>query len=120
MKNKFLTKTCIFILFSLICSFTMQAQTFSVSGSVTDDSGGPLEGATVSEKGTKTAVLTNHDGLFQLNVSSGKATLVISYVGHATQEIAIDNKAQLSAVLKTINDNLSDVVVVGYGTVKRK
>ena len=72
------------------------------------------------EKGTKNSVLTNQDGLFQLNVSSGKAKLVISYVGHEPLEVAVDNKAQLSVLLKSINENLSDVVVIGYGTVKRK
>ena len=120
MNNKSLTKNCIILLFFLICSFAIKAQSFSVSGTVTDDTGGPLEGATVTEKGTKNAVLSNQNGLFKLNVSSGKATLVISYVGREPLEVAVDNKAQLSVVLKSTNDRLSDVVVVGYGTVKRK
>ncbi len=120
MNNKFLTKNCLILLFFLICSLAMKAQSFSVSGTVTDDTGGPLEGATITEKGTKNAVLSNQTGLFKLNVSSGKATLVISYVGREPLEVAVDNKAQLSIVLKSTNDKLSDVVVVGYGTVKRK
>lgn len=98
----------------------MKAQSFPVSGTVTDDTGGLLEGATVSEKGTKNTVLSDQNGLFKLNVSSGKATLVISYVGREPLEVAVDNKAQLSVVMKSTTDRLSDVVVVGYGTVKRK
>jgi TonB-linked SusC/RagA family outer membrane protein len=120
MDNKLLTRNCIILLSLLIFSLAVKAQSFSVSGTVTDDIGKPLDGATVSEKGTKNSVLTNQKGLFQLNVSSGKAIMVITYVGREPLEIAVDNKAQLSVVLKGLNDKLSDVVVVGYGTVKRK
>src|SRR5690349_4072219 len=104
MNNKLLTRNCIILLFFLICSFTINAQSFSVSGKVTDDTGGPLEGATVSEKGTKNTVLSDQNGLFKLNVSSGKATLVITYVGREPMEVAVDNKAQLSVVMKSASD----------------
>ncbi len=119
MNNKLLQKNCILLLF-LISSFSIKAQNFSVSGKVTDESGKALEGATVLEKGTKSSTVTNQGGTFQLNVSSGKAKLAISFVGHEPLEIAVDNKTQLSLLLKSINESLSDVVVIGYGTVKRK
>ncbi len=119
MKKKFLRENCI-LLFFLISSFSIKAQSFPVSGKVVDDSSKALEGATVLEKGTKNSTLTSLGGTFQINVSSGKAKLLISFVGHEPLEIAVDNKKQLSVLLKSVNENLSDVVVIGYATVKKK
>ena len=119
MKLTAFLRNCILLLF-LVSSLSVKAQRFSVSGKVTDDSSKALEGATVFEKGTKNSTSTLQDGSFQLSVSSGKARLQISYIGHEPLEIAVDGKAQLSLTLKSTNDNLGDVVVIGYGTVKRK
>ncbi len=119
--NKTLLKSkLVFFLVFLLSSFTVMAQSFSVSGKVTDDGGKALEGATVLEKGTRTSTTTNKDGVFQLNVSSGKATLVVSFVGHDPKEIKVNNQNQLNATLTTTNDVLTDVVVIGYATVKKK
>ncbi|MEO8712649.1 MAG: TonB-dependent receptor [Parafilimonas sp.] len=104
----------------LISSFSIKAQRILISGKVTDDSSKALEGATVVEKGTKNSTVTNQGGTFRLNVSSGKAKLSVSFVGHEPLEIAVDNQTELSVSLKSINESLSDVVVIGYGTVKRK
>jgi TonB-dependent starch-binding outer membrane protein SusC len=107
--------------FLFVISLTSFSQNnFKVTGKVTDETGKALEGATVEEKGTKNSAITGQDGVFQLNVSSGKVKLVISYVGHETQEIAVDNKSQLSVLLKPANETLSDVVVIGYATIKKK
>ena len=118
MNKKLLRKNLILLLF-LVSFFSSYAQNFPVAGKVVDEVGGPLEGATVMEKDTKNSTLTKEGGVFQLNVRSGKATLIVSFVGHDLQEIAVDDKASLIVSLKRSNDNLSDVVVVGYGTVKR-
>ena len=107
------------LLFLLVSFFSSTAQRFQVTGKVTDASGTPMEGATVLEKGTKNSTLTKQGGIFQLNVASGKARLVISFVGHEVQEIAVDNNASLSVSLKSTNDALSDIVVIGYASVKR-
>ena len=96
------------------------SQNFSVAGKVTDSDGKALEGATVSEKGTRKSTVTIQGGTFQLNVSSGKATLVISFVGYEDLEIDVNNQKQLSVPLKSANASLSDVVVIGYATVKKK
>src|SRR5690349_18257486 len=112
MNRKHFRKNCILLLLFLVAFFSSNAQNFSISGKITDQNGAPLEGATVLEKGTKNSTLTREGGAFQLNVSSGKSTLVISYVGLETQEIAVDNRSTLSASLKTGNENLSDVVVI--------
>ncbi|MGF2410989.1 MAG: SusC/RagA family TonB-linked outer membrane protein, partial [Ferruginibacter sp.] len=100
-------------------SFSIKAQNFSVSGKVTDDAGKALDGATVSEKGTKNSTSTNREGVFQINLSSGKATLVISYVGFELKEISVNSQSQLSVLLKATSESLTDVVVVGYGTRKK-
>lgn len=108
------------LLIFLVSSFSTLAQNFAVNGKVTDASGKPLEGATVSEKGTKLSTVTTLDGTFHLNASSGNAKLLISFVGYEEQEVAVGNKTQLSVLLKSANENLTDVVVIGYATVKKK
>jgi TonB-dependent starch-binding outer membrane protein SusC len=120
MNKKLLSKNFTILLLLLFFSFTVKAQNFPVSGKVTDEAGKALEGATVLEKGTKKSVLTNSAGMFQINLSSGNAKLVISYVGHDAQEIAVENKSEFSILLKPSNEALSDVVVIGYATVKKK
>ena len=120
MTKKFLRKNFAILLLFLISSFSLQAQNFAVSGTITDDNGKALEGATVLEKGTKNSAVTGAGGVFKLNVSSGKAKLVISFVGHEQLEITVNNRQQLSVSLKSSNENLTDVVVVGYATVKKK
>jgi len=119
MNRKLFKKNCILLL-SLFSFFSSKAQNFSISGKVTNENGIALDGATVLEKGTKNSTLTRQGGIFQLNVSSGKSRLVISFIGHEEQEIAVDDKTNLSVSLKTANENLSDVVVIGYATVRKK
>ena len=120
MNKKLLSKNFTILLLFLIFSFTIKAQNFAVSGKVTDDAGKALEGATVLEKGTKNSAVTKQAGTFQLNVSSGNAKLVISYVGHEIEEISVGNQSQLTVSLKSTADVLTDVVVIGYATVKKK
>jgi len=119
MTKKLLRGNFILLFLLLMSFFSSNAQSFTVTGKVTDASGNPMEGATVVEKGTKNSTLTKEGGVFHLNVASGKAKLVISFVGHEPQEIAVDNKASLNVSLKGSNDALSDIVVIGYAAVKR-
>lgn len=108
------------LLVFLISSFAIHAQSIQVSGKVTDEAGKALEGASVLEKGTNKSAVTDAGGSFQLSVSSAKAKLLISFVGHEPLEITVGTKTQLVLVLKSVNESLTDVVVVGYATVKRK
>ncbi|WP_431217199.1 TonB-dependent receptor plug domain-containing protein [Puia sp. P3] len=119
MTKKLLRGNFILLFLLLMSALSVDAQPFAVAGKVTDASGVPMEGATVVEKGTKNSTLTKQGGVFQLNVSSGKAHLVVSYVGHEAQEIAVDGRTSLSVALKGTNDALSDIVVIGYAAVKR-
>jgi outer membrane receptor protein involved in Fe transport len=115
-----LTYALLLFLF-LATSFLVSAQNrFHVSGKITQPTGEPLVGATVSEKGVSASTLTKSDGSFSIDVSSQNATLVVSYVGYATREINVNGQQQLNLSLQTTNNSLNEVVVIGYGTTKRR
>ncbi|WP_297706249.1 TonB-dependent receptor [uncultured Eudoraea sp.] len=90
----------------------------TVTGIVTDDTGAPLPGASVVEKGTSNGTQTDFDGNYTLEVA-GSATLVISYIGFATQEIAVDNRTSINVSMIEDASQLSEVIVTGYGTQTR-
>ena len=89
-----------------------------ITGTVVDAQGEPVIGASVMEKGTNNGVITDIDGNFILNVSAG-STLQISYVGFVTQEFAIGSQRTFQVVLKEDTEMLDEVVVIGYGSVKK-
>ena len=90
-----------------------------ITGKVTDNRGNPLVGATVGLKGSSTVTVTDASGMFSLEVDQLKGTLVISYVGMANQEISLNGRKQFQVMLNPTSDELSDVVVVGYGVQKK-
>ena len=91
-----------------------------ISGNITDSSGTKMPGVTVSVKGTTNAVVTDDAGHFSINVPNKSNTLEVSSVGYATQEIAIGSQTNLSIRLTTSANKLDEVVVVGYGTSKKR
>jgi len=95
------------------------AQTQPVTGKVMDEKGDPIPGATIQVKGTSTGTATSPDGSFKLNAPAN-GTLVVSYVGYANQEVGIGGKSTVNITLQTSSTQLTDVVVVGYGTVRKK
>ena len=103
-------------LFALLLSTQVLAQ---VAGKVTDASGEPLIGATVSVKGTSTGTSTSFDGSYRLNAPAS-GVLVFSYTGYVTQEIPVDGQTVLNVVLSEDIITLDQIVVVGYGTQKKK
>lgn len=104
----------------LLCMCTViNAQQLTVSGKVTSD-GKPIEGVTVLVKGAQTGVVTTADGSYSIKVPQGNAVLVFSSVGFNSQEIAVNNQTVLDVVLSPDNKALDDVVVIGYGTQKKK
>ncbi len=93
--------------------------TKQITGTVVDAQG-PVIGASVVEKGKSgNGVITDFDGNFSLKVSPG-ATIVVSYIGYVTQEIAVGNQSTFNITLKEDNTSLEEVVVVGYGVQKKK
>ena len=96
----------------------VQQTTKKVTG-IVSDSQGPVIGASVVEKGTTNGTVTDFDGNFTLNVKPG-ATLVISYIGYTTQEVATGNQSNFNITLQEDNALLDEVVVVGYGVQKKK
>lgn len=103
----------------LLCLFPLGISAQSlVKGTVSDESGEPIIGATVKVLGTNDGTVTDFDGRFQLNVKAN-AQLSISYVGYATEKVAVNGKTNLKVVLKGDETVLNDLVVVGYGTMKK-
>ncbi|MEO1010825.1 MAG: SusC/RagA family TonB-linked outer membrane protein [Bacteroidota bacterium] len=96
----------------------VEVQTVSVTGTVTDDEGMPLPGASIQQKGTPNGTTTDFDGNFSIEVTDG-AILVISYLGFVSQEIVVGDQTNISVQLLPDATQLDDVVVVGYG-VQRK
>ena len=96
----------------------IQQATKKITGTVVDASG-PVIGASVVEKGSSNGVITDFDGNFTLNVKPG-ATIVVSYVGYQAQEIKVGNQSSINITLKEDDALLEEVVVVGYGTQKKK
>lgn len=99
-----------------LCGFTAQAAI--VKGTVTDQSGEPLIGATVMLAGSSVGTATDADGNFSIDAEQGK-TLKVSYVGYVTKDVKVKGN-NLSIILSEDNALLEEVVVVGYGTMKRK
>ena len=95
---------------------TVSAQT--VTGNVVDETGEAVIGATVMEKGTKNATVTDFDGNFTIKMESGNV-LTISYIGMQSQDVNVAGKTSVNVVLKEDATTLQDVVVVGYGTMKK-
>ena len=106
-------------LLALLMPLSILAQDIMVQGVVKDQTGESVIGATVMQKGTNNGTVTDFDGKFSLNVSS-KATLVFSYIGYVTQEVAVNGKSNMEIVLADDHQVLSEVVVVGYGTMDKK
>ena len=106
----------LFFVFFMLCSTVMMAQN-KVSGTVLDATGEPLIGVSVLEAGTSNGVVTDFDGKFTLTVKQD-AKLTFSYVGYTSQTLAAANGMQVT--LKEDNALLEEVVVVGYGTMRRK
>ena len=112
MKGKLFS--CLILMF---LSISMMAQKVPVSGTVSDQTG-PVIGASVIEKGTTNGTMTDNDGHFTLTVSKG-AVIEISSIGYKTQEITVGAQTNFTVTLSEDNEFLDEVVVVGYGSMKK-
>ncbi len=91
----------------------------SLSGTVTDESGEPLIGATVLAKGTIQGTITDIEGKYQLTVADDVTTLVFSYVGYASQEVEIEGRTTIDVIILESTSTLDEVVVVGYASQRK-
>lgn len=116
-KDLSMNRKILFALLALFLSFNAVAQNITVSGQVLDTQNEPIIGASVREKGSSTGTITDLDGNFTLSVNPN-GILVISYVGYVTQEVKATPGMKIT--LSEDAELLEEVVVIGYGTVRRK
>ena len=107
----------VFMLFFIQVSF---AQERTVKGKVNSATGTPLQGVTVQVKGTRNGTATNTNGEYTINVPGANSVLVFSSVGFTTQEVTVGSQTEVSVTLAESTEKLSDIVVVGYGTQKKR
>ncbi len=113
-------KNLLFI-FLLCISMAANAQERTVTGTVSGDGDGkPLAGVSVTVKGTTTGATTNADGSYSIKVPAANGSLLFSFVGYISQEIVLKKQTSLNVVLSGSNKSLDDVIVIGYGTQKKR
>ena len=100
--------------------FSQDAGKITVSGIVKDSSGVGMSGVTVTERGTKNAITTSVDGAFTLSVAGTKSVLVFTSVGYEPQELKVGDETNITISLLAANKDLSEVVVIGYGSRKKE
>lgn len=110
----------LFCFFSFLLILQAHAQTRTVTGTVLDEKGTPVQGASITVKDATQGTTSDAAGHFSLTVPTAATTLVVSNVGFATQDVAINGRNSISITLATASQTLTDVVVVGYGTARRK
>ncbi|MBX3238828.1 MAG: SusC/RagA family TonB-linked outer membrane protein [Chitinophagaceae bacterium] len=120
--NRLLTLIIAALLFNV--NFALAGETkwgydFRVGGTVADDSG-PIAGVTITEKGTNNATTTDNDGRFSLNVRNANSTLVITYVGYRTVEVAVNGRSNISVTIESEAQELTGVVVTALGITREK
>ena len=116
--KKLLQRTCILLICMSICLNVSAQNVRLISGTVVDVTGEPVIGASVVVKGTTTGTATDIDGNFSFDVADN-AVLVVSYIGYAIQEVPVAGKSQIRIVLKEDVQLLKELVVIGYGTVRK-
>ena len=91
-----------------------------LQGLVTDEQGNPIIGASIQLKNTGTGVITDLDGLFQIQVTDKNSVIVISYIGYVTQEISVGDRSSITVQLKEDTKSLEEVVVTAFGATQKK
>ncbi|PKQ45371.1 SusC/RagA family TonB-linked outer membrane protein [Confluentibacter flavum] len=101
-------------------SDTYIIQNFKLNGTITDSNGQPLPGANILEKGTNNGVVSDFNGNYSIELTTSSAVIVVSYIGFTSQEISVNNQSSINVILSEDASNLDEVVIVGYGSQKRK
>lgn len=119
MKQKqFFQRLCSTFLLSMICLLAF-SQGKQIQGVVKDATGEPIIGANVLVKGTTNGMITDIDGNFSLSNVNSQDVIVFSYIGYITQEVTVGDQTTFNIILKEDTETLDEVVVVGYGTMKK-
>ena len=111
---------CVLVFVLFLGSFTANAQATTITGKVISTDGMGVPGANVIQKGSKNGVMTNMDGEYSIKLVPGSKTLIISYIGYATKEVSVGNKSVINVLLQSDSKELDEVVVIGYGTAKKR
>ena len=119
MRKKVLCRVLIGLLWVLAQTAPAFAQTKTISGIISDQSGIPLEKATIRAKGGKNYATSDANGQFKLNVPEGTTLLEVSYVGMKPVNVSVEGKQSVLITLNVTDSKLDEVVVIGYGTAKR-
>jgi len=104
----------------IVLSPAYSIQQKKVTGKVTDNTGEPLPGVSISVKGTTNGTITSNEGTYELGKVEDNATLVFSFVGMTSQEVKVQGKSVFNVVLEEETKGLDEVIVIGYGTAKRQ
>src|SRR5262249_42042209 len=132
MEKKFFSAECcrtvarsalrLLLIFSLIqlAALTVLAQSTRVTGTVKDIQGKPLSGVSVVVKGTTNGTTTDVDGKFTIEVPNQRSVLVLTLIGHADKEETVGNRKALDITMGETVSSLDEVVVIGYGTQKKR
>ena len=107
----------LFIVWAILSGSIMYAQT--VKGVVSDESG-PIPQVNINVKGSAINTVTDIDGKFAINNIDSNAVLIFSYIGYLDQEVSVSGKTEVVVTLKAAINNLSEVVIVGYGSQKKQ
>ena len=115
-----LAKKLASVLLLIAAPLIMMAQQKTITGKVTGENGSAVSGASVLAKGTKAGTQTAADGTFSLSVPDNATKLVISSVGFAEKVVSLNGQTSVSVTLAASSDQMSDVVVIGYGSARKK
>lgn len=117
--KKNLFKVFLALVLCMVVQSNVFAQQIAVTGKVTDSTNEGMPGVNVQVKGTTTGTITDFDGNYSIQVPDSKSTLVFSFIGYLTQEVAVGGKKVLNVQLKDDTQTLDEVVVVAYGTARK-
>ncbi|MBO9618581.1 MAG: TonB-dependent receptor [Niabella sp.] len=110
----------LFIFLTFITAGVQAQRQVTVTGKVTDNTGQPMEGATIQVKGLATTTISDKEGNFKVNVPSQNAVLLVTNVGYDDQQVAVGQQTRLTVSMKASTNSMNEIVVIGYGTAKRK
>ncbi|MBN1180801.1 MAG: TonB-dependent receptor [Bacteroidales bacterium] len=112
-------KKCSLFLALLFCSIQIFAQERTITGTITDETGAPMPGVNISVAGTTVGTISDLDGNYSISVPGSEASLQFSFVGYVTQDIVVGDQTAIDVSMALDAEELEEVVVVGYGTMKK-